>query len=124
MSDIVSINDNVLNSVKKMIGVNLNDDYFDPELIIYINSILVIVYQLGITDSVKEINSDTTWSEIVDQDEKRFNIVKSYIAQKVKMKFDTPSGSVKDVLTEDIKEQEWRMTIIHDEIVEENQNGV
>ncbi len=124
MSDVVSINDNVLNSVKKMIGVNLNDDYFDPELIIYINSILVIVYQLGMTDSVKEINSDTTWSEIVDQDEKRFNIVKSYIAQKVKMKFDTPSGSVKDVLTEDIKEQEWRMTIIHDEIVEENQNGV
>lgn len=124
MTDVVSINDNVLNSVKKMIGVNLNDDYFDPELIIYINSILVIVYQLGMTDSVKEINSDTTWSEIVDQDEKRFNIVKSYIAQKVKMKFDTPSGSVKDVLTEDIKEQEWRMTIIHDEIVEENQNGV
>lgn len=124
MSDVVSINDNVLNSVKKMIGVNLNDDYFDPELIIYINSILVIVYQLGITDSVKEINSDTTWSEVIDQDEKRFNIVKSYIAQKVKMKFDTPSGSVKDVLTEDIKEQEWRMTIIHDEIVEENQNGV
>lgn len=124
MSDVVSINDNVLNSVKKMIGVNLNDDYFDPELIIYINSILVIVYQLGITDSVKEINSDTTWSEVMDQDEKRFNIVKSYIAQKVKMKFDTPSGSVKDVLTEDIKEQEWRMTIIHDEIVEENQNGV
>ena len=124
MSDVVSINDNVLNSVKKMIGVNLNDDYFDPELIIYINSILVIVYQLGMTDSVKEINSDTTWSEIIDQDEKRFNIVKTYIAQKVKMKFDTPSGSVKDVLTEDIKEQEWRMIIIHDEIVEENQNGV
>lgn len=124
MSDIVSINDNVLNSVKKMIGVNLNDNYFDLELIIYINSILVIVYQLGITDSVKEINSDTTWSEVIDQDEKRFNIVKSYVAQKVKMKFDTPSGSVKDVLTEDIKEQEWRMTIIHDEIAEENQNGV
>ena len=105
--------DSILTSIKRMLGIEEEYTQFDPELIVFINSVFGILFQLGVgpTDEAFRITGiKETWSEF-NADE-QIETVKSYMFMKVKLLFDPPSSSsVLSSYQELIKEFEWRCYI-------------
>ena len=102
--------DSVLSSTKQMLGINVEDDSFDVNVIMAINAALTILSDLGLTEVEDQIIDDeTTWDELL---EGRTDIeyVKIYIFQKVKLIFDPPTSSAAiEAMQRSISELEWRI---------------
>ena len=112
--------DSVLESVKKMLGIDAQYDAFDQELIIHINSALGVAKQVGIqlTDSFLIEDADKTWAQVV-KDPNAIPLVKSYIYLKVKLIFDPPStGVLHEAMERQIQEFEWRLFVDADPVEE------
>lgn len=106
--------DSILTSIKKMLGIEEDYTQFDPELIIFINSALGILFQLYVGDDKSEpfrIQDKTaSWSDFISDDQ--IDTAKSYVFMKVKLLFDPPTSStVLASYQELIKEFEWRSNI-------------
>lgn len=103
--------ESILNSIKKNLGLHEEDTSFDEDLIMHINSVFGILYQMGIGPSEPfEIKgSEETWDDFL-VDKFKINYVKSYVEKKVKLMFDPPlSSSVLESVYSVIKELEWRL---------------
>ena len=103
--------DSVLSSTKQMLGINVEDDSFDVNVIMAINAALTILFDLGLTEVEDQviIDDETTWDELL---EGRTDIeyVKTYIFQKVKLIFDPPTSSAAiEAIQRSISELEWRI---------------
>lgn len=108
--------ESILTSVKKNLGIDEEYEHFDPDLILYINSIFSVLNQMGVGPSYGFSITDcsATWDDFVS-DDKICNLVKSYMILKVRMMFDPPqSSSVTNVYNELIKEYESRLNIMSD----------
>ena len=59
--------ESILTSIKKMLGPSEDYDYFDPDLIIHINSVFMILTQLGVGPSEGFSIKDKTavWSDFI-----------------------------------------------------------
>lgn len=106
--------DSILTSIKKMLGIESSYDHFDPELIIFINSALGILFQLGVGDDksapFKITGKTEVWDDFISNDQ--IEAVKSYVFMKVKLLFDPPtSASVLSSYQELTKEFEWRCNV-------------
>lgn len=111
MGEELKVEDSILLSVKKTLGLAPEMDHFDVDLIIAINSVLNILTQLGVgpNEGFSITSPENTWDEFIS-DETRLNLVKTYIQLKTKVIFDPPSvGSVSNSYAELIKELEWRI---------------
>lgn len=108
--------DSILLSVKKMLGIDADYNHFDQDLIMHINSVLMILAQLGIGPAEGCYLDDcsmftTTWSDFLG-DFPELQAVKSYVYLKVRMLFDPPSSSaVIESYNNLIKELEWRLNV-------------
>lgn len=104
--------DSILTSVKKMLGITEDYTQFDADIIMHINSVFMILNQLGIgPDSVFSIQDKTAvWNDFITEN-KYTDAVKSYVYLRVRMLFDPPVGSVGDAFDRQIKELEWRMNV-------------
>lgn len=103
--------DSILTSIKKMLGIAEEYTNFDADLIMHINSVFMILAQLGVGPSEGFfIEDDTaTWDEFI-QDKKEINSVKSYVGLKVRLLFDPPTSSSQiDNANKLINELEWRL---------------
>lgn len=110
------MDESILDSVKKIIGIDSEYDVFDTDLIIHINSVFMILNQLGV--GPKEVfsisNASTTWSEFI-RGNNAIQAVKSYMALRVRMLFDKPqNGTLIDAYQKDIDELEWRLYVACD----------
>lgn len=120
--------DSILTSVKKILGIDEEYEHFDADIIMHINTILVILKQMGIGPSTGfSITSKTqTWSDFLGDKLSSLEEVKTYIALRVRLIFDPPSNATTvDVIKEIIKELEYRMYITENPdttFVEENSN--
>lgn len=106
--------DSILNTVKKMIGLDKDYHAFDTDLIIHINSVFMILNQLGVgDDKVFTIEDETsTWSDFFDGSEENPALTKSYMYLKVRLLFDPPNtGVLHEAMERQIKEFEWRLNI-------------
>lgn len=108
--------DSILLSTKKYLGIADEDDGFDMDILMSINSVFGILTQLGV--GPKEgyaISDDTaTWSDYL-QDNALLEMVKTYMYLKVRMIFDAPtSGSVNSAHEALIAELEWRINVMVD----------
>lgn len=104
--------DSILNSVKKKLGIQEDYTHFDEDIIIDINSVFMILNQLGVgPDEPFTIeDEDTYWEDFIDNT--RIEAVKSYMYMKVRLMFDPPtSGFLVDSLNKQIAELEWRMLV-------------
>lgn len=111
----------ILTSIKKMLGIDEEYDCFDTDLIVHINSVFMILTQMGVGPSEGFIISDktTAWNEFL-QDTKKLESVRSYVYLKVKLLFDPPlSSAVMDATNRLISELEWRLNVAGEE---ESQN--
>lgn len=120
MSETSTVNSSILLSVKKMLGPSADYDVFDPELIIYINSVFGTLHQLGVGPEEKFVitGDSELWSDFTTEGEE-IEEVKSYIYLRVRLLFDPPSSSfVLSSFKEQIKELEWRLQCKAEEIID------
>lgn len=108
--------DSILTSVKKMLGITAEYTHFDSDIIMHINSVFMILNQMGV--GPKEgfsISSDVeTWDEFTN-DNLTIESVKSYMYLKVGLLFDPPTSSnVLDARNRLVSELEWRLNAIAD----------
>lgn len=101
----------ILNDIKKILGISQEDNSFDQDLILYINSTLVILSQIGLSeaDVLPIIDQDDTWDDLFNG-RTDLEIVKTYIGFKVKKMFDPPTSSAAiESMNQLISEFEWRI---------------
>ena len=108
--------ESILISIKKMLGITEEYEHFDADLIMHINSVFMILNQLGVGPaerfSIKD--KDAVWMDFMP-DDSRLELVKSYMYMKVKLLFDPPLGSaVMDAMSRQISEFEWRLNVAVD----------
>lgn len=106
-------NEGILETVKTMMGgaVEYSEGEFDTELVVDINTVLSILNQMGIGKQNFVLIGDEVWADFLGQeDESKYQQVKTYVYLKVKQMFDPPSNSsVLNALQERINELEWRI---------------
>lgn len=109
------LSNSVLNTIKKMIGPSESYHGFDEDLIVLINSTLMVLAQIAVVKEGTRIKDETTtWGEIVD-DRADIDGIKEYIYLKVKATFDpNASSSIQQALAERAKELEWRLYAFSD----------
>ena len=106
--------DSILTSIKKMLGIAEEYEQFDADIIMHINSVFMILTQLGVGPSEGfSIEDDSAiWSDFI-QDSTNIESVKSYVYLRVKLLFDSTSlGSpVIEAMNRQSSDLEWRLNI-------------
>ena len=107
------MDDSILDSIKKILGMPPDYDAFDTDLVIHINSVFGILAQLGVGPAGGfSISDNTTLWKAYLGNSKDLEMVKSYMALKVRLVFDPPTiGAVMDAMKEQIREYEWRQNV-------------
>lgn len=104
--------DSILDSIKKVLGIEPEYTQFDEDIIMHINTVFGVLNQLGIgpAEGFMIEDNDATWDEYINTANKL--IVKTYIAQRVRLMFDPPStGPLLDAINRSILELEWRLEL-------------
>ena len=107
------MSESILESTKKILGIESDYTAFDMDIIMHINSALATLHQLGIGPEEGFMIEDASaeWGELLD-DDPRLNQVKSYIYLKVRVVFDPPTTSfVLAAFEKQIQEHEWRINV-------------
>lgn len=105
--------DSILNTIKKMLGIPVEDTAFDTDIIVNINSAFMVLNQLGVgPETVYHIeDSSAKWVDFLT-DTVMYQAVKTYIYLKVKLVFDAPGTSFHlDAVKQQIAELEWRLCV-------------
>lgn len=108
--------ESILISVKKMLGIAEDYKHFDADLIMHINSVLMVLTQLGVgpADGFFIEDDQLFWEDFLEGD-LSLELVKSYVYLKVKMLFDPPiSSAAMEAANRMISEFEWRLTVAAD----------
>lgn len=109
--------DSILTSIKKLLGIDESYTQFDTDLIMHINSVFMILSQLGIGPPTPFLIQDkySTWDEFIEEGDSQYEkmeLVKSYMYLKVKLLFDPPiSSAVMESTNRMINEFEWRLNV-------------
>lgn len=123
------MNNSILTSIKKLLGITEEYTHFDADITIHINSVFAILHQLGVgpEKGYSIVDAQNTWDELL-LDSTTLESVKTYTYLKVRLLFDPPtSSSVLDSMTRTISEFEWRIQVAAESSntsgEEEGQNG-
>ena len=110
------MDESILTSIKKLLGITEDYDYFDQDIIMHINAAFMGLTQLGIGTSEGFLITDDTdaWSDFID-DSTNLGSIQSYVYMKVKLMFDPPQNSFTvDSMQKLVNELEWRLNIAAD----------
>lgn len=106
--------ESILNTVKKMLGLAEDYDAFDVDVVVGINSAFLTLKQLGVgpEEGFSITGSEEKWSNFLGAESALLGAVKQYIYLKTRMLFDPPSTSSHiDALKSAISELEFRLTV-------------
>lgn len=109
--------DSILISTKKILGLDFDYTAFDLDVITHINSAFSTLNQLGVGPVNGFFIEDDTavWSDISDLPPNQLHMVKTYIQLKVRSVFDPPqAGYAITAMQEQIREFEWRLNILRE----------
>ena len=112
--------ESILVSIKKLIGLAPEDESFDIDLITHINSAFDVLNQLGVgSDTQFYIEDDSAeWGDYLPSG-KNLQLVKTYVYMKVRKWFDPPqNGTTMEALNSSIAELEWRINVTVDPDIE------
>lgn len=119
MATVNPMEESILDSVKLCLGVSTEYEVFDQQIMLHLNSIFSVLYQLGVGPSSGFFiqNNRTTWGDLLEDlpDPNLFLYVKSYVCLRVRLLFDPPasSGAI-DAIERQVRELEWRITVTID----------
>lgn len=102
----------ILNSTKKVLGFPEDDDSFDVDILMHINTVFSVLYQIGAApaEGFAIDDASATWEDYIDS-KPQIVMVKSYMALKVRSFVDPPSTSFGlAALDAQIKEFETRLS--------------
>lgn len=105
--------DSILTSIKKLLGIAEEYEHFDSDLIMHINSVFMVLNQLGVgpVEGFSITDKTETWEDFT-QNDLMIQSVKSYVYLKVRLLFDPPSSSaVMESINRQISELEWRLNL-------------
>lgn len=106
--------ESILTSVKKLLGPGADNNDFDTDIIIHINSAFAILTQLGVgpSEGFSIDNEFPIWDDFMSSEDKRFRMIKTYVYMKVKLVFDPPTNSSHlQALKDAVDEYEWRLNV-------------
>lgn len=109
--------ESILISIKKLLGIAADYTEFDVDIIMHINSVFMVLNQLGVgPDEGFTIEDDlAVWHDFL-QDNKKVEAAKSYTYLKVRLLFDPPASSAHvEAIKQQILEYEWRLTVQTDD---------
>lgn len=86
--------ESILTSIKKLLGLSKDYVVFDTDIIMHINTVFVILNQLGVgpSEGFKIVDDLATWNMFTN-DVNNLESIKTYIYLKVKLLFDPPLNS-------------------------------
>lgn len=103
--------ESILKSTKKMLGIDDSNTVFDLDVLSHINSALSTLNQLGIGEGAPITGSEAKWGDL-NLPPVRLNMVKTLIFLKAKLAFDPPGTSyLIDAMKDQIAEQEYRLNV-------------
>lgn len=107
------MDESILITIKKMLG--LGEDYtpFDEDLVGHINSAIMAAHQLGIGQNDFLITgSDETWTDWLGTRPEKFPAIRHYIYMRTKISWDPPANSFAvSSLQKQIDEMTWRLNV-------------
>lgn len=109
--------DSILLTIKQMVGLSGSYAPFDVDVIVSINTAIMVLEQLGVCkDGFSITGPNETWSDLVP-DIKKLEGVKTYIYVRVKLEFDPPANAtLRDILEKTKSELEWRLNVKAEQI--------
>lgn len=107
----------ILTSIKKLIGFPEEDESFDLDIIMHINTYLSVLSQIGVgpSNGFSIRDKSATWADFLGEGMPNLDPVQTYIYIKVRLVFDPPaSAAVIDSMTRAANELEWRLNTTAD----------
>ena len=114
--------ESILISVKKMLGIDEDCVDFDTDIIININTVMSMLNQMGVGPEEGFIitGRNETWDSIYT--DKRLSMVEEYVKVSVQLAFDPPTNqSMISILEKTISKLEFRIGVVVTDI--ENKTG-
>lgn len=105
--------ESILTSIKKLLGITEEYEHFDADLIMHINSVFMILRQIGVgpAEGFHIEDKEAVWTDFLS-DASGLEAAKSYMYLKVKLLFDPPiSTPVTEAYNRMINELEWRLNV-------------
>ena len=103
----------ILKSTKKMLGLDSEYTAFDVDVIMHINSTFSVLTQMGVGPEAGFMIEDESavWDDFIAADN-RYNNVKTYMYLKVRTLFDPPTTSfLLEAQNKQLAEYEWRLNV-------------
>jgi len=107
------MNDSILVSIKKLLGITEEQTDFDADIIMHINTTFTILNELGVGPEEGFIIEDENkyWSEYIS-DARKLDKIKTYMYLRVKLYFDPPQNStLLESMNRQKDELEWRLNV-------------
>jgi len=104
----------ILTSTKKILGIAEDYTVFDLDIITHINSSFSTLAQLGVgpAEGFQIDDASAVWADFDPENDPNYNAVKSYIFLRTRMLFDPPSTSyLITAMEKQIQELEWRLNV-------------
>ena len=107
------MDESILKTVKSDLGIIDYETAFYSDILMNINAVFSVLYQIGVGDKAVSIsldNADITWLEAFSDNQDLIDMIRTYTYMRSRIIFDPPSSSfVLDALTKQIQEYEWRI---------------
>lgn len=109
--------DSILITIRTLLGYSTDEETtpFDADIIANINSVLNALTQMGVgpEEGFEVTGIDETWADFLGDDAKMYNMVKTYIVNRIKLVWDssTMSSTLAEALKSDIAQTEWRIGV-------------
>ena len=108
------MNESILTSIKKDLGLTETQTEFDGPIIHAINTALMVLNQNGVgpEEGFTISNEIETWENFIGDSHNNLMGVKTYIYLSVKLDFDPPeNGSLLAAMQTRLEELEWRLNV-------------
>lgn len=105
--------ESILISIKKLLGIAANYTNFDADIIMHINTVFMVLNQLGVGPEEGFIIEDdlAVWEDFI-QGKKKIEAVKTFTYLKVRLLFDPPASSAAvEAINRQASEYEWRLNV-------------
>lgn len=105
--------DSILKSTKKILGMDPGYTPFDLDVLTHINSVFSTLHDLGVgpVEGFAVEDDSATWTQFEPNVIQR-NAIRTYVFLRVKLLFDPPQTSFNiNAIQEQIKELEWRLSV-------------
>lgn len=107
----------ILKSTKKTLGIGDDDPSFDLDIITHINSAFSTLHDMGVgpEEGFAIEDEDPEWGEFLD-DTIKLSKVKTVVFLRTRLLFDPPTSSfLLDSIQRQLQEAEWRLNVNREE---------